>query len=244
MEEKNKQDDKRKRGEKETSLATSRKRKREFEAAPDRVKMRLIDKRTSEPPRSFLRHPCKRATCEKCDKEHDASVCPHFEKEREDHPDAWGLLGKSELVKKAAAEGPKFVAAARAQIVPQPGDGSCLFHSVAFGLRDGSSGAFLRKEVADAIELHPDLQILGTPIAQWVKMDKGVGPAAYVERLRSGAWGGGIEMALLAKKRGVSIEVFQRCAAGFTRIAKFGAGQRTISVLYTGRLHYDFLRTE
>ena len=31
---------------------------------------------------------------------------------------------------------------------PQPGDGSCLYHSLAYGLGDGTPGAGLRRSVA------------------------------------------------------------------------------------------------
>ena len=39
-----------------------------------------------------------------------------------------------------------------AEVLAQPGDGSCLFHSLAAGLADGSTGASLR---ADAAEHRP-----------------------------------------------------------------------------------------
>ncbi len=34
------------------------------------------------------------------------------------------------------------------RVVPQPGDGSCLFHSLAYGLGGGASATALRRECA------------------------------------------------------------------------------------------------
>ena len=60
--------------------------------------------------------------------------CPHFTKAREEHPDS-KPGGKRSLV---SHSGPPETLR-RASVIRQPGDGSCLFHSLAFGLKDGSS---------------------------------------------------------------------------------------------------------
>ncbi|CAE7582584.1 USP20 [Symbiodinium natans] len=126
-----------------------------------------------------------KVTCDKCDGPHATETCPHFEKPRDKHPDAWCLKGKSHLVAAAELEEAKFVS--RARVVRQPGDGSCLFHSVSYGLGDGSTAHSLRKGVADTISGQPNMQILDTPLAEWIRMDANVGVNSYVQRLRGGA---------------------------------------------------------
>ena len=48
----------------------------------------------------------------------------------------------------------------------------------------------------DTIAAYPNMQILETPIAEWIRMDANVGVSSYVQSLRGGAWGGGIELAV------------------------------------------------
>ena len=76
-----------------------------------------------------------------------------------------------------------------------------MFHSVSYGLGDGSTAGSLRKSVADTIAAYPNMQILETPIAEWIRMDANVGVSSYVQSLRGGAWGGGIELAVLAQMK-------------------------------------------
>merc|ERR1719401_634833 len=68
--------------------------------------------------------------CDKCDGPHATAACPHFKKAREDHKDAWANYGnkKPQL---GQDKGVKFVLR-RGREVAQPGDGSCLFHSLCF----------------------------------------------------------------------------------------------------------------
>ncbi|CAE7224827.1 L [Symbiodinium necroappetens] len=179
----------------------------------------------------------RKLTCDKCDGNHATEDCPHFKKSREQHPDAWNLVGKSHLVAASQAD-QKFVT--RGRVVRQPGDGSCLFHALAFGL-GGTSARHLREEAAQLIERQPQSQIIGTALQDWVKMDSGRTVGGYVNQLRRGAWGGGIELAVLAKSRKVMVEVYEARKGGFARIAKFGEGRKAVQVLYQGRLHYDAL---
>jgi hypothetical protein len=79
------------------------------------------------------------------------------------------------------------------RVVRQPGDGSCLFHSLSYGLADGTSasqvrdtavphppppptlpcdGALqLRRELASFVLKHPDLEIADDPLKDWVAWD-------------------------------------------------------------------------
>ena len=136
-------------------------------------------------------------------------------------------MGKSHLVAAAEVKEAKFVS--RARVVAQPGDGSCLFHSVAFGLRDGSTARSLRQEVASVIERNPSYRILDTPLSDWIRMDKNVGVRSYVESLRGGAWGGGIELAILSQTRRTTIEVYE---------ARQGSLDQLTDVLLSGLLYF------
>ena len=83
----------------------------------------------------------------------------------------------------------------RARVVPQPGDGSCLFHS----LVDGSTAEpqRLRHAIADFIEKQPDTPIGGEPLREWVRWDSCLPPAAYAAWMRGAdSWGGAIEIAV------------------------------------------------
>jgi hypothetical protein len=59
--------------------------------------------------------------------------------------------------------------------------------------------------------------------------------------MSGGTWGGGIEMAALTKMKSVNVHVYEKCEDGFKRISSFDNpnAQKTISVLYKGRMHYD-----
>jgi hypothetical protein len=76
-----------------------------------------------------------------------------------------------------------------AKIVPQAGDGSCLFHSLSFGLSDGSNASSLRHDICTFIHVHPNTPICDTPLSDWVKWDSSASCAEYARRMSSGAWG-------------------------------------------------------
>ncbi len=106
--------------------------------------------------------------CDKCDGPHATDSCPHYKKKREDHPDgsnppspvpcsrqlatsssdrhcaAWRHFGRKP--KDMGSDGGNFIVA-NARVIRQPGDGSCLFHSLAHGLGDGTSALQVRLRV-------------------------------------------------------------------------------------------------
>ena len=154
-------------------------------------------------------------------------------------------------------------------MVRQPGDGSCLFHSLSYGLGEGNA-ASLRERVAAYVEASPSTCIGGSAIKDWVQWDSGLTPSAYARRMRGeGQWGGAIEIAITCKLAGVAVHVFEPAgsAGGFRCISTFapdedesagsaaesrasGAGvpggaaartRRTVRLLYGGRVHYDAL---
>ena len=74
-----------------------------------------------------------KGTCDRCDGRHRTEDCTIFKKARDNHPDATRRkppeMGKP---------GGNFVLQ-NARVVRQPGDGSCLFHSMTYGMGKGDA---------------------------------------------------------------------------------------------------------
>lgn len=177
--------------------------------------------------------------CDKCDGPHVTDDCPHFKGSREKHVDAWTSYGKG---KPGAGSSMEIIHIVRnARVVPQPGDGSCLFHSLSYGLGDRSTASSLRREICRYVESHPDTVIADTQLKDWVRYDSGGTVQSYASKMSSGSWGGGIEMAALTKMKSVNVHVYEKCEEGYKRISSFDhpSSKKTISVLYQGRMHYD-----
>ena len=187
------------------------------------------------------------AKCDKCDGPHLTDACPHFKKPKEEHRDAWGDYGTKGPLQMGSDGGNYVLRHARA--VRQPGDGSCLFHSLCFGLNRGNNGGkfaagALRREIANFIEQNPRLEISGDTLEEWVRWDANASCSAYARRMASGGWGGGIEMAACSRLKHVSVHVYERLrSGGFKRISCFShpSAKCTVHVLYQGGMHYDAL---
>ena len=177
--------------------------------------------------------------CDRCDGDHMTEKCPHFKKDRGTHPDATRMLGKKGKV--LGGNAPPLITT-RGRVVPQPPDGSCLFHSLSYGLREGNASG-LRRELMQFIRKHPDLEIAGDPLRDWIRWDALVSVQKYADKMSRGGWGGGIEMAAFSELKGCNVEVYEQCSAGFKRISLFekGGATRTVRVCYRGGVHYDAL---
>ena len=177
--------------------------------------------------------------CSKCDGAHESSKCPHFKKQRDSHPDATRNLGKGKTL---GSDCPPVVVR-RARVIPQPPDGSCLFHSLSYGLRDGRGATSLRREIMAFIRNNPDLKISDTPLRDWIHWDALVSVATYTQRMSRGGWGGGIEMAATSELKNCNVEVYEQCALGYKRISLFQkqGAEKTVRVCYRGGVHYDSL---
>jgi len=143
------------------------------------------------------------------------------------------------------SEGPVEVLPS-ARVIRQPGDGSCLFHSLACGLADGSTAASLRKEIASFIEAHPELEISDSPLRDWIVWDSNQSVADYCAKMvRGSQWGGGIEMAAAAHLKQIHVLVYEQVGAlgsSFKRIGSFGAANaKAVRVVYQGGVHFDAL---
>lgn len=183
----------------------------------------------------------KALVCDKCDGKHETDSCPHFKKARENHPDA--RRGGKQLGGSSKLPGDRV----RGRVARQPGDGSCLFHSLSHGLKDGSSASVLRRQICAFIADNPHLKIADTPLSDWVKWDSRCSVSQYARRMSGGAWGGGIEMAAVSKLKGVNVHVYEQCGGGaFNRISAFDhedspEKRPVVRVLYGGGVHYDAL---
>jgi hypothetical protein len=177
--------------------------------------------------------------CDRCDGDHMTEKCPHFKKDRGTHPDATRMLGKKGKV--LGGNAPPLITT-RGRVVPQPPDGSCLFHSLSYGLREGNASG-LRRELMQFIRKHPDLEIAGDPLRDWIRWDALVSVQKYADKMSRGGWGGGIEMAAFSELKGCNVEVYEQCSAGFKRISLFekSGASRTVRVCYRGGVHYDAL---
>lgn len=136
-----------------------------------------------------------------------------------------------------------------ARVMRQPGDGSCLFHSLNHGLNHGGSAQVLRREIAGFLEQNPSLQIAGDTLEEWVRWDSNSSVSDYARRIAVSGWGGGIEMACCSLLKNVNVHVYENsssrpCGAEFKRISCFDSpnAMRTIHVLYQGGVHYDALQ--
>ena len=187
--------------------------------------------------------PKKTGPCDKCDGPHHADDCPYYKKPREKHADAWSNYGKKGDAK-AKGSGAAVVLRG-ATVVRQPGDGSCLFHSLSHGLR-GTTAPALRKDIATYVMNHSDAPIAGTPLKDWVLWDSGLSPKDYGLRMGTGNhWGGAIELAVCARLKRVTVHVYEQVRGQFVRISTFESSsppEDTIHLLYGGRVHYDALK--
>lgn len=138
-----------------------------------------------------------------------------------------------------------FVKEADTCVVAQPTDGSCLFHSLAYGLDDGSDAASLRLDISNYIAGNPDMEVAGTSLKDWIKFDSGGKVAAYAAEMAGGTWGGGIEIEAFVRLKVVNVHVYESCPGGYRRICCFDTAtegdHRTVRLLYQGREHYDAL---
>ena len=112
------------------------------------------------------------------------------------------------------------------RVIRQPGDGSCLYHSLSHGLRDDSTAHGLRRQIAAFIESNP-VEISDSPLKDWVLWDSGNSVATYCRRMaQGGVWGGGIEMAAVSHMKRVNVFVYQASAGGYKRISGLRRARR------------------
>lgn len=179
--------------------------------------------------------------CDKCDGPHPTDACPHFKKGREEHKDAWVNYGKKAVHQMGSSGG--NVVLKHAHVQRQPGDGSCLFHSLCAGLGLGARAGELRRDLASFIRRNPQTEISGDTIEEWVRWDANTTCSKYAQRMEVSGWGGGIEMAVCSLLKKVNVHVYEKRGGAFQRISCFDHpdAKKTVHVLYQGGVHYDAL---
>lgn len=163
-------------------------------------------------------------TCDKCDGKHPTDRCPHFQKDREKHKDAWVNYGCKNNPHQMGGNPGNFVLR-NARVIRQPGDGSCLYHSLSYCLGNTDARS-LRRELAQFLRDRPDLEIAGDTLEEWVRWDSSSSVETYARRQSMSGWGGGIEMACCSHLKNVNIHVYEsvsRISSAFKRISCFDA---------------------
>ena len=188
--------------------------------------------------------------CDACDGNHKTADCPHFRgRKRDNHPDA--LRRKKGLLAATGEDARPYVVRS-ATVVRQPGDNSCLFHSIAHQLPGASMNArSLRRSIVAWIQQHPSFEIADSALSEWILWDGGGSVRRYCARMaRMSSWGGGIEMAACSQLKKINIWVYEKARrGGYKRIGVFdyvasNGGRRsatTVHVLYSGGVHFDVL---
>jgi len=84
------------------------------------------------------------------------------------------------------------------RVIQQPGDGNCLFHSLAYGLGQGNTASTLRADICRFMERNPSLEIAGTSLQEWIQMLAGSSIENYARKMAKGAqWGGAPRLQLV-----------------------------------------------
>ena len=113
----------------------------------------------------------------------------------------------------------RTISFSRAVVTDVPGDGTCLFHAIAFSLKNPKfCGRNLRDIVANVIERHPDALLHGVSIETWIQWESNCTTMVYAKKLRSGMWGGALEMTILASL--LNVEMFLYVLDSESRITK------------------------
>ena len=104
----------------------------------------------------------------------------------------------------------RTISFSRAVVTDVPGDGTCLFHAIAFSFKNPKfCGGNLRDIVANVIERHPDASLHGVSIETWILWESHCSAMLYAKKLRNGMWGGALEMTILASLLDVNIFVYE-----------------------------------
>uniref|UniRef100_A0A7S3K7S6 Ubiquitin thioesterase OTU n=1 Tax=Aureoumbra lagunensis TaxID=44058 RepID=A0A7S3K7S6_9STRA len=202
-------------------------------------------------------------SCDRCDGRHPTHACPYFSKGRDNHPDALNRKPSSRL---GSDGGNAYLE--EGTIINQPGDGSCLFHSLLYGYKRLKQSILietatnLRHSLMDWLQENQDTEIADSPVKDWIRWDSNSQVSDYVRRMRIYGWGGGIEMAAFARKFQIEVHVYEKMPYNarfpFKRISRFSGPSShsgssvqsspvvrspVVNVVYRGGVHYDALIT-
>ncbi|UQM93876.1 RNA-dependent RNA polymerase [Meihua Mountain virus] len=136
---------------------------------------------------------------------------------------------------------PSFLITDYFEVIRQPADGNCFYHSLAelyLPSKTDHSYRLVKKELKEAAELYFDTE--PEAIALGLKLEEYLDTA-----LRDNEWGGSLEAALLSRHLGLTVVLW--LVDGSNRVVgatKFGRGplRTALHLLHSGLTHFDALR--
>lgn len=137
------------------------------------------------------------------------------------------------------------------EIRGQPGNGDCLFYSIADDLLDKNRLELnTLKPAADNLRVLVSafllVEFVHNPIyQQLIQAEVGMSYKKYLDSIRKpgGQWGGELEIAMFAKYMRINIVVLQKYSEGYLIVGSYNdQATRRIAILYNGRDHYESLR--
>lgn len=178
--------------------------------------------------------------CKKCDAQivpvnncHPTDACPYYAKTREEKREEDDKLNRATNTNFRKRR-------VLASVRPQPGDGSCFFHSVGHHLR--TSGPQVRRDVVKWMHDHLSTDVHGVPLWKWLAWEGSTAEEYLRNMSRRGVWGGATEMAALTHMHPeLSFHVFMARNDGlFDQVAQIGSGHKEVWLRWSGG-HYDAL---
>ena len=108
------------------------------------------------------------------------------------------------------------------------GDGDCLYHSLSCGLnkilkRSEWTAHDMRLHLAHWVAEHPDEEVAGSQLKQWIQWDSHCSINVYVEKMMKGVatlsssvvgWGGAIECVAYSRSFNVNVLIYQPTRSG------------------------------
>ena len=141
---------------------------------------------------------------------------------------------------------------AAGKLIKQPGDGSCLYHSLICGecrLGRRSCGVVnLREQLAAWVKRNGSTRFNGKSVEQWMQAELGSSMTVkdYAKRQSRGGWGGCIEILAFVISNKTTVWVWIPIGHGrYRRTTCFqvpdGQSEGRIDLVHTG-VHYDFVQ--
>ena len=200
------------------------------------------------PGRAF--HPAKREAETPKEAQEERAKAPEVQKKLSGYAKAPEVPAQAEA-KALKAQEADLIPKEQAEIIPQAGDDSCLFHSLSYGLSGHSSdqqvSRALRMDIVHFIREHPEHKIGEFTIADWISLDsknsdEPMSVDAYAQWLSKGSsWGGALEIAVCSILKDVNIHVWQRVQGGGYRrmpgVPSASSTDRTIHICFKGGIH-------
>jgi len=138
------------------------------------------------------------------------------------------------------------------KVIPQPGDGNCLFHSISFYLNDQTTAASLRNEVCIWMNVNRTRNLSdGIPLYEWIRYespDIAINFDDYIAHMSTPrSYGSTIEIKCISIMKMINIHVYQRFGNEYKVIEEHNCSissdeYQTIHLLYNKNIrHYEVL---